>query len=163
MKEIKLTKGYVALVDDEDYKYLSQWKWVARKAKSKRTVYAVRTIKRRGRVYGILMHRIVHGLALDRKLKIDHIDHNGLNNQKSNLCFATNKQNTYNSQSHKDSTSTYKGVCLFKRTGKWHAQINKDGYRHHLGYFDSPEEAAKVYNQMAVKLFGEFANLNIIP
>jgi hypothetical protein len=91
---------------------------------------------------------------------IDHLDGNGLNNQRSNLRFATKSENGMNRQKQENTTSIYKGVSWHKHNRKWVAYITINGKRSHLGYFISEVDAAKVYNQKAIELFCEFANLN---
>lgn len=159
MKEIKLSqfgknKGkYVALVDDEDFEGLNSFKWYA--MEGGKTFYAVRRIMFNGKRRGILMHcEIMNGKG------IDHIDHDGMNNQKSNLRFCTQRENMMNQRKQENTSSIYKGVCFFKRTGKWMAHITINGKNIHLGYFETEIEAAKAYNDKAIELFGEFANLN---
>jgi len=96
MREIKLTKGLVTQVDDEDYDFLNQWKWHAHKGHSKRSItkkyYAARRISFRGRL--ILMHNIIISVPLDKE--IDHQDQDSLNNQKYNLRICTHKENMNN-------------------------------------------------------------------
>jgi hypothetical protein len=93
MKEISLTQGQVALVDDEDYDYLMQWKWHF--YKGTHSHYAVCSLPRKnGKRTGFRMHRLIMNTPPD--LVVDHIDHNGLNNQKSNLRNCTKCQNQAN-------------------------------------------------------------------
>jgi hypothetical protein len=153
MKEIKLTQGKVTLVDDEDYEYLNQWKWFA--YNGKRTSYAGRhskIINKKRRI--IHLHReIMHPSNI---LYIDHIDRNGLNNQKTNLRICTRKQNTRNQK--RSSSSGYNGV--YNLHGRIVAQIRVDGKGIHLGTFKTMIDAAKSRDIAAKKYFGEFANLN---
>jgi hypothetical protein len=150
MKRIPLTRGYEALVDDEDYKWLSQWKWCA--LVTKKNVYAKRTKQ------AILMHRVIEGATASRQ--VDHRDGNGLNNQRSNLRKATQTQNNANSRLRRSSTSGYKGVTWFRGNwasgGKWMAQIAVNGRHVYLGYFDTPQAAHEAYCAAAKRLFGEF-------
>lgn len=160
MKEIKLTQGKVALVDDADYEWLSQWKWYAMKQHN--TFYAVRNVwVGKNKARGIRMHRLILGLT-DFSIKSDHKDHNGLNNQRYNLRAATNSQNAFNNRSHQDSTSPFLGVSFFKRDGNWQAQISTDGKQKHIGFYKSEVEAAKAYNEAAIQYHGVFANLNAV-
>lgn len=153
MKEIKLTQGKVALVDDEDFENLNQCKWFA--MKHGRTFYAGRAI----RVSGKRNTQSMHCLIMNGK-GIDHIDHNGLNNQKSNLRFCTSSENSMNRRKKQNCTSIYKGVSFFKRDKIWRAEIEIN-YRHiRLGRFVSEVEAAQAYNKKAIELFGEFAHIN---
>jgi len=139
MKEIKLTQGKVALVDDEDFEYLNQYKWYASQG------YA----KRRG---NIMIHQQL-GFY-----EGDHLDGNGLNNQKYNLRFCTSAQNNMNRQKRNNCKSKYKGVSRQKHGIKWIAYINGK----YIGSYDIEEQAALAYNHKAKELFGEFARLNDI-
>ena len=161
MREIKLSQTgkhagkYVALVDDEDFEALNEIKWSIMKCP--RSLYAVKIIRVNGRTATIRMHQLV----LNGK-GIDHIDGNGLNNQKYNLRFCTNSENQMNVRKQKNTSSIYKGVCFHKITGKWMAHIRINGKRIHLGLFISEVDAAKAYNAKAIELFCGFAHLNII-
>lgn len=156
MKEIELSQGKVALVDDEVFDYLNQFKWCA--VKYRNTFYAVRNF----RIDGKHKNKFMHGEVMNGK-GIDHRDMNGLNNQKSNLRFCTKSENAMNMRKMENASSIYKGVHFFKQTGKWQAYITINRKRIHLGYFDSEIDAAKSYNEKAIELFCEFANLNNTP
>ena len=153
-KIIPLTKGLSALVDDEDYEFLSQWKWCARI--SGNHCYAMRSEKDlNGRPRYIYMHRVVnqtpHGLLTD------HVDGDGLNNTRANLRSATNAQNSRNVRRHKDSASPYKGVYRNQKLGKpWYAKIMIANRQVVLGFFDSEEDAMRAYETAAAQSFGEF-------
>ena len=153
MKEIKLTKGYVTLVDDDDYDYLSQWSWWAHK-KDDGTFYAERRYYIGKQQVCVLMHRII--MKTPKGLVVDHIDHNGLNNQKSNLRNCTHKQNMCNRTSF--GKSEYLGVYFYKNL--WHAQLRHNGKIIKLGSSKIEEEAARKYDIGAKIYHGEFANLN---
>ncbi len=163
MKLIPLTKGYFAKVDDEDYEELIQFKWqVSRTTGDSRTIYAKRGRRIKGdnnsiRMVTFLMHRDIMGWK--NNLDIDHIDGDGLNNQKSNLRFATRSQNIMNSKTPKHSTK-YKGVTKWKRGGKFAANIRHNGVLSYLGTYPTAEEAARVYDFHALQLFGVFAKTN---
>lgn len=148
MKEIPLTQGKVALVDDEDFERLSQWKWYARKDGS--TLYAVRNAPgpERGT---ILMHREVLG-DVPGEMDIDHVDGDGLNNQKANLRIITHRQNCQNL--HIQKSSKYPGVCWHKRARKWQAQVGIDGKIKYLGLYETENDAFEAY-RMAVYNLGE--------
>ena len=150
MKKIKLTQGKYAMIDDEDFEKVSQYKWCY----SNR--YATTTQK------GITfrMHRYILG-AIDPALYVDHINSNSLDNRKSNLRFVTPSQNAKNKSAHKNSYCGYKGVSRSRL--KFKAQIFHNRKSIFLGVFDNPEDAAEAYNKKAKELFGEFARLNIIP
>jgi len=156
MKEISLTQGKVALVDDEDYEWLLQWTWYA--DKRKHTYYAIRAPWNESSVG---MHREIMGIVGDDKRWVDHRNNNGLDNRRQNLRICTPQQNRMNARG-KGGTSQYKGVFWSKHANKWGVQICINGGKKNLGYFDLEEEAAKIYNEAAMELFGEFAYLNKI-
>ena len=152
MKEIKLTQGFIALVDDEDFERVSAVEWIA--AKRSNTVYAATRKKPE-----VLMHRWLFGVNVT-STKVDHEDHNGLNNQKYNLRVCTHAQNCANQKLSTFNTSGFKGVSYYKRDGNWSAYIKVDGKKRHLGYYSTAEEAAQVYDSESIKVFGEFALTN---
>lgn len=156
MKEIKLTRGMVALVDDEDFLALTVYKWCA--FKDRKTFYAVRYEHSQGKQTKVYMHRVIMSAPIG--MFVDHKDHDGLNNQKSNLRLCNHSQNGRNRQVSRNNTSGFKGVCWNKQAEKWMAYIKDNGISRTLGNFDSREEAAKAYDMAARKLFGEFAKLN---
>lgn len=165
MKEIKLTQGKVALVDDADFDWLNQWKWFV--LKDKYTYYARRNLPAgiNGKRSSILMHRLILGVT-DFQIEVDHKDHNGLNNQRNNLRQASKSENLANQVSHRETSSKYLGVSLVKSKYKdriyftWRAQIAKDGVKFHLGCYKTEIEVALAFNNGAKKIHGEFACLN---
>ena len=164
MKQIPLTQGKFALVDDEDYDYLMQWKWNTEKARKGRRYYAKRAEydKETQTQKTIRLHRVIMNV-IDPNIHIDHKDHDGLNCQKNNMRIATNEQNTRNRRANKNSTSKYKGVSRSvwpSGTHKWKAKITINGKQINIGFFDEEIEAAKAYDKMAIELHGDFANPN---
>jgi hypothetical protein len=164
MKIIPLTRGYVALVDDEDYELASQYKWTASVHMYKgriRHVYAHRTRRdsSTGKRHIERLHRFILGVT-DQKVDVDHIDHDGCNCQRHNLRFSTRSQNVANSRIRRDNTSGFKGVCWHKVKRRWEAYISVEKKIKHLGSFLDRESAALAYNAAAVRHYGEFANLN---
>ena len=158
MKEIILTKGKKAQVDDDDYEELDRFKW--RLMEKRQAFYVVRDFHQKNLHRLIYMHREI--MNCPGGLEVDHIDGNGLNNRKQNLRVCTRQQNAMNMKRHTDSTSAYKGVHRNKRDGNWCAQIMVNGKKKHLGYYNEIEVAARVYNRAAEKIHGDFANLNPI-
>ncbi len=155
-KRIKLTQNKYALVDIEDYEWLSEYKWYA--MKMGHTYYATRNAYENGRCKSILMHREI--LHTPRDLLSDHKNRNGLDNRKSNLRSCTRSQNQHNRRPAHNGISRYKGVSLYKATGKWYARISINNKRIAIGHYIKEAEAAKAYDQKAKELFGNFAFLN---
>lgn len=158
MKEIPLTQGKVALVDDEDYEELSKHKWYAAWRASSRTYYAARPVCGKVRGKMVYMHRELLGLT-DRRQRGDHIDHNGLNNQRSNIRACSQSQNLANMRLRKNA-SGYKGVTFHPFSGLWHAHLQFMGKPISLKYHRTAEAAARAYDRAARKHFGEFACCN---
>ncbi len=150
MKKIFVSPDYVAWVDDEDYATLSAFKWYH--VKNRTTVYAYT------RMHG--KQTPMHTLLVPNS---DHINHDGLDNQKHNLRPATQSQNRMNSRKLSTITSSkYKGVCWHKKAQKWMAHIKVNRKPRYLGLFIQEWDAAEAYNDAATKLFGAFAHLNIL-
>jgi hypothetical protein len=156
MKEIPLSQGKVALVDDEDYEWLSQWKWCA--SFNGCTWYAVRKDCSGPRRRMVKMHRLIMGEPMG--IQVDHINGDGWNNQRKNLRLDPNSQNQHNRRKNRRGSSLFKGVSWRKGCRRWWAYIVHLGVKKHLGYFDSEEVAARAYDKAAKELFGEFARLN---
>jgi len=152
-KMIELTWGKYAIVDAEDCDLLSSYKWCA--VKKDQTWYAY-TLTIEGK--RLPMHRLI--MDEPKGLFVDHRDHNGLNNRKTNLRLCTKKQNQENRRPNRGGTSKYKGVHWCNTYKKFRARICHNGKRIHLGYFEDEIEAAKAYDKKARELFGEFAYLN---
>ena len=157
MKHIKLTQGKYALVDDEDYSELIKYKWYANHRHGIWYAYTnIRTGKSR---ITISMHRFL--LNPPKGIQVDHRDHNGLNNRRTNIRICTHAQNIQNQRRKQGSkTSRYKGVFWNKKESYWYVQIKQNGKKLNLGSFLNEIEAAKIYDKKAEELFGEFANTN---
>ena len=160
MRKIKLTQGQVALVDDEDYQRINQFKWFAQYCPTTGCYVAARSIRKpNGKRTVQYMHRVIINVPKD--LWTDHENHNSLDNRKRNLRSCTMQQNARNRKpQNRPKTSKYKGVSLCKPSSKWRASINTDKRDKHIGLFNTEIEAAKIYDREAKKYFGEFAYLN---
>ena len=157
MKTIKLSQGYVALVDDEDYERVSAHKWRPLvDTRRTKTVYVRTTVYADGKEKAIYLHRFVRG-ETNSKIQIDHKDGNGLNCQKENLRVATNGQNQMNMRKKTKQSSVYKGVTWDTQTQLWRAVISPAGKTIHLGRFSNEREAAQAYDVAALQYYGEFA------
>lgn len=161
MKEIPLSvRGkhagkYTAIVDDLDYEYLSRFNWFVSLAG--KSPYAMRQYITGGKAVSLMMHRDILAVS-NGKLDVDHIDHNGLNNQRSNLRVATRRQNAANRRPR--GKSRYLGVSWHRPMQRWIAKIRVGEKNYHIGYFIDEAEAAKARDAKARELHGEFANLN---
>lgn len=154
MKTIKLTKGKVCLVDDEDFENLNQYKWHLCSG------YAARSVGYKDNKHMLYMHRVILNIT-NSKIYVDHKDSNKLNNTKSNLRTCTQSQNGANARTPSmKKTSKYKGVYFDKSRKKWTARIKVKYIGKFLGRYDTELEAAKAYNKAAFEIFGEFARLN---
>ena len=156
MKRIPLTQGYHAIVDDEDYEFLMQWKWHVLIGKSG-NVYAMRNSELtevNGKRHHILMHRVI--CKTPHSKQTDHRDGDGLNNRRDNLRPATKSQNMHNRKPNAKGASKFKGVSWHKQHRKWCAHIQVNKVRHHIGLFHDEKEAALAYEATAKKEFGLF-------
>lgn len=153
MKTIPLTKGKVALVDDDVFEYLSQWKWYCSTENR-----AVRTTGDGQNQKMIYMHREI--MNAPAGIEVDHRSLNTLDNQRDNLRLSTRSQNSANKKKYSTNKSGYKGVSWSKGMKKWCAQITVNYKNICLGYFDDPVDAAKAYDSAAKERFGDFARGN---
>lgn len=153
--ELKNTGNY-AIVDDDDYDYLNQWRWTEHKRRH--TSYAKRNTN--GGDVIIYMHRAV--LNLNSKLDIaDHINHNGLDNRRSNLRCGTNRDNSCNKRRNSNKfSSKYKGV--YGSCGKFIARVSYKGKNINAETVETEEMAAIIYNKIATFILGEKCYLNIV-
>jgi hypothetical protein len=154
MKVIELSKGQVAVVDDESFMELAQYNWCI-----SAVGYAVRRKKfPDGSVKVVYMHREL--MCAQKGQEVDHINGNRLDNRRENLRLATRSQNAKNVGKKPSNKSGFKGVHKHGRNNSWVAQISVENKMIHLGSFKTPEEAALAYNAAAQRLHGEFANFN---
>lgn len=158
MQIIPLTKGKVALVDDEDYERMILHKWHAHRSGS---AYYARTNLRIENVWRtVYMHRLLLGISDDPAIQADHRNHNTLDNRRLNLRIASRAQNQQNRRSLRVTASGFKGVYMTNKRKPFQARITVNGKRRSVGYFMTALEAARAYDAKAIELCGEYACLN---
>lgn len=153
MKKIKLTRGKECMVDDDDYGFLSKRHWHCNESLGRH--YAACNAGGCGCSNHKYMHRIIMNPSIQQG--VDHIDGNGLNNQRANLRLCNQKQNIANAKPYKNSKSGVKGVSKHI-SGKWRVTIGFENKNIYIGLFKSFEEACKRRNQAEKKYFGRFAH-----
>ena len=151
-KQIELTQGLVALVDNEDYDKLSKYKWHAHI--NRNTFYVCRTAYN-GKQVTVMMHREILGLSHGDKRQVDHRNQNGLDNRRTNLRIANHKINGYNHRKRADNSSGHNGVHWRIRENKWAAQIGANGKRIHLGVYANLCDAVEARRQAEIEYWGE--------
>ena len=148
MKEIKLSRGLVTIVDDEDYEKVIKLKWSpVSKGRGKPDVY----VRHRSRLY---LHRFITDCPKGKQ--VDHINGNGLDNRRCNLRICEPGENSRNQKKRINNKSGYKGVSWIKDKKKWKSCICFNYKNIHLGFFDSIEEAASAYALASQKIHGKF-------
>lgn len=148
MKRIPLTQGKFALVDDIDSSFVSSFKWCIKK--HGRTFYA--KYSRHKKPHTTYMHVLI--MQPPKGMEIDHIDGDGLNNQRKNLRVCTHAENMKNSQKRLGNKSGFKRVFFLKESGRWSASIGVNGKRLHLGHFLSKEKAHEAYLRACARYHG---------
>lgn len=158
MKEIKLPRGSVAIVDDEDYEELSKYSWsIDQWGYVRRSVYDQSSKSGRS---AVLMHRQVLGLLPDDGSIVDHIDRDPLNNKKFNLRLVSSSQNAMNRSLSSRNKSGLRGVYWSEASKKWMAVIQANRKKVHLGYFVNKEDAYAVYCTAAKDMHGEYSSVD---
>ncbi len=148
---IPLTRGLQAIVDAEDYEWLSQYKWHANPSKRNGTIYAARSVGHSS----VLMHRMI--MRPPKGKVVDHINGNGLDNRRCNLRICNRQENARNRRKHVGGKSRFIGV--YPRGKKWGAFVGHQ----HVGVFEDEVEAAKARDRRALAMYGEHAWLNFPP
>jgi len=170
-RRIKLTQGQYAIVDARFYRELNKYKWYAHKGKTTYYAYRAARVNEKRKSKNIKMHNeIIRQKTVDRgpktengkRLIVDHINGNGLDNRIANLRLATYAQNSRNrSKIKRACSSRYKGVWYSRKLNKWRAQICYGGVKEHLGYYRDERDAARAYDAAARRHHDKFARVNI--
>lgn len=159
MREIHLSKGQVAIIDDCDFDLVAGIKWYALKKKyqSRTDWYAVAT-KLNGSTSSLRMHRLITNAVAGQM--VDHKNGNGLDNRRPNLRICTCSQNNQNRRRLSTKSSQFKGVRWHKQTSRWESRIMLNKVSIYLGCFTNEHDAAIAYDAAARNYFGEFALTN---
>jgi hypothetical protein len=150
-KELILSKGKVALVDDDLYPALSFFKWHYSESRPEKPGYAVHRVKVSGHWLNLKLHRFI--MSAGERDIVDHIDGDTLNNQRANLRIVNHSLNSQNSIKQVGS-SGYRGVSWSGRKKVWEVCIQKDDQRIFIGQFSNVDDAARAYDKKALELFG---------
>lgn len=150
---VHLSHGDIAVLDAGDLPLVLPYKWYSRRPNP----YAM--VRCQGTT--LYMHRLIMGLANGDRRKVDHINHDTLDNRRSNLRIATHRENLRNMRKVTPHSSRFKGVSLCKGSGRWHANAHLNYQKHFLGSFATEVEAAEAYDAFAIKHFGEYAKPNV--
>ena len=161
MREIQLTRGLMAIVDDSDFEMLSRWKWYAMKVgklNGRPKYYAARTDYKTRKC--VLMHREI--MIPSDILTVDHRNPDAtLDNRRQNLRLATNAENSQNQRKRLGkTTSRFKGICFQSDRRTWEASVCASGKRIRVGRIRDEADAAQIYNLLALEAFGQFARMN---
>lgn len=153
MRELHLLHGSVKL-DDDDYEKYAHLNWC-----STSKGYVVRHVK--GQKGKQSLHRLI--LGVESHEWADHINGDRMDNRKENLRKCSRLENSRNMGKRKCPTSSkFKGVYWDSQMSKYRARLYHDGKNHHIGLFDTQEDAAKAYNKKALAIQGTFARINTI-
>ena len=160
MKEIPLTQGKFAIVDDEDFLFLNRFLWRVSGKGKKNNLIASTCIS--SKVINMYYFLVDYKSFLGKPFEVTHKNKDWLDYRKENLIVLTRSGMRQFNLKRKDNTSGYKGVWIHKGTGKAVAEIHKENKKYHLGYFETPKLAAIAYNKKALELFGKYAYQNKI-
>lgn len=155
MNLIPLTQNQFAMVDDSEVEAINAYKWFCARIKGRYVAVRKSHGPTRRNIY---MHRVI--MNAPRKMEVDHIDGNGLNNQKSNLRLCVTLQNVKNRKIPITNKSGFKGVHWDVESKKWKAQISCNGKQKSIGRFHDKIDAAEAYDACAISMHGEFAKTN---
>lgn len=155
----RIAAGRIALVDDDDYELVTRYRWHARKTgrdgREDQTYAATSGRAGEGHPKVLFMHGLIMGIV-----GVDHINHDGLDNRRSNLRAASRSENGGNKRRRRTASSQYKGISWNRQSKTWLVQIVRDSIPHYVGTFGDETEAANAYDDAARQMFGAFACVN---
>lgn len=156
-----IISGHQILFDDDDLDLVQSYQWHLHKSAHTNYARGYRKGEPRGGQKLVYMHRLIMLSAVGATsiwgLGTDHINGNGMDNRRGNLRLCNQSQNNANRHVPQTKTSPYKGVHFDAATGRYRAEITKDGKRYRLGRFPTAEEAVTAYTRKSIELFGRFA------
>lgn len=155
MRELKLNPKGVTIVDDDVFEQLSKYKWYI-----SANGYAIFGAKKDNIKSYSKLHRVIMGVD-DPLIKVNHINGDTLNNQRSNLRVATCAQNVHNSKKRTNTKNNYKGVSYIKKLNLWQSRCRMNGNDFYLGLFKSEIAAAYAYNKKAISL-SSYSKINYL-
>lgn len=160
MAEFKLENDKIVIVDRDDLPFLTSYRW---QINSEGYVVSWRWCPLTKKTTVLWLHRLVN--KTPSTLICDHLNHNKLDNRKTNLRNCSNSQNLANQIKRPGLSSKYKGVVWHRRRQKWMANIHISNSKNtkktvYLGYFDNETKAALVYDKAAKICFGSYALTN---
>lgn len=152
---------YDVIIDEDDYKMVSSYKWYVKRCKNPNLIYFSANLPTvNGKQPKLWLHRFIMKCYTGDGRVVDHINRNTLDNRKCNLRVVTDYENSLNRQNRITNTSGYKGVSYNKKDSIYVARIQDKGKIRRIGISQDPVECAKMYDMMAIKLFGEYACIN---
>lgn len=155
-KKIPLTQGQFALVDADDFEKFGDVKWCAMRDRGG-NFYAVRAIGQKAGEKKIMLRLHREIMRAPSGTLIDHINHNTLDNRKSNLRPCTHSQNAMNQRgANRDNRSGHRGICRNSTGKKWQVAVKHNGKSIHIGYFSNKQDAIDAYAEANKKYYGEF-------
>lgn len=161
MKEIKLTQGQVAIINDEDFDLIQNYSWIAQYVKHRNVYYAVTALPVvNGKQPAISMHRLIMGAP--KGVLVDHKNRNTLDNRKENLRLCNTFESARNKGVSKRNSTGLKGVSFCPSRNKYQALIGYNNKLIFLGRFDTAEQASMAYETKAQELHGEFYHKNFV-
>lgn len=156
------------MIDTEDLEKIKQYnvQWHVKAAKNTGTYYARATkylgmSNGKGTYAGYWLHIEITGANFKKGEYVNHINHDTLDNRKSNLEITSNSQNTkHRKGKNKNNKSGYRNVCWITDDEKWVVQLQVNGKNTRLGAFDDVDEAGKFAEKMRKEIYGKFAGGN---